>query len=233
MVRTFFYLLFTIIFVVNCATYWNNRRKDAQDMIQVGVETPVYGVGVRLGPLPLGLYFAGGESEIGARDLGEGYGLRGGDFGKYHSQALVYTFLGGENFYSGEPLRSDDQKIIVDKHGIALTSDERANKKSYNMRYFSYFNDPVEERKKRKKEKFRKEFIDDLMKDGFPEELKSYIPVEDVKPFGYPSHFLWQVDTFIGIYGGARVGFNIAEIADFVLGFTTLDMLDDDLAPIE
>lgn len=233
MVRSFFYLLFTIFFIVNCATYWNNRKRDAQDMIQVGVETPVYGAGVRLGPLPLGLYFAGGESEYGARDLGEGYGLRGGDFGKYHSQGLVYTFLGGENFYSGEALLSDDKKIIVDKHGIALTADERSNKKSYNMRYFSYFDDPVEERKKRKKEKFRKEFIKDLTEDGFPEELKAYIPEEDSKPFGYPSHFLWQIDTFIGIYGGARVGFNIAEIADFILGFTTLDMLDDDSVPIE
>ena len=95
-------------------------------MIQIGVESPVYGAGVRLGPIPLGLYFAGGESEVGARDLGEGYGLRGGDFGKYHSQALVYTFLGGENFYSGEPLRTDEKKIIIDKHGIALTADERA-----------------------------------------------------------------------------------------------------------
>ncbi|MCG9874009.1 MAG: hypothetical protein MH321_04390 [Leptospiraceae bacterium] len=230
MQRFSLYLIIFSSFLLNCATYWENRRKDAQDIFHVGVETPVYGAGFRIGPLPLGLYFAGGESELGKKDLGSGLGLRGGEFGAYHSQALVYGFLGGEDFYSGEPLRTEEGKVIIDKHGIGLTSNERANLKSYKMRYFSYFDDPISERKKRKKAEFRKKFIEELIQDGLSPELQAYIPEEDKKPYGYPSQFLWQVDLFLGIYGGARAGFNLAECADFLVGFTTLDMLDDDIA---
>jgi hypothetical protein len=230
MLRSLLYLFILSGFFFNCDTYWENRRKDAQDIFHIGVETPVYGAGFRVGPLPIGLYFEGGETELGKRDLGSGIGLRGGEFGTYHSQALVFGFLGGEDFYSGEPIRTEDGKVVVDKHGIGLSLDERANLKSYKMRYFSYFDDPVSERKKRKKEEFRKQFIEELIQEGLSPELKAYIPEEDKKPFGYPSQFLWQLDLFLGIYGGARVGFNIAECADFFVGFTTFDMLDDDVA---
>ncbi|MCB1137598.1 MAG: hypothetical protein KDK23_02540 [Leptospiraceae bacterium] len=43
---------------------------------------------------------------------------------------------------------------------------------------------------------------------------------------GYNS--LFQVEFSLGLYGGIRAGINLAEIADFLIGFTTLDILDDD-----
>lgn len=211
-------------------TYFQNRRKDLQDIVQVGVETPVYGAGVRVGLIPLGVYFAGGESSMGKRDLGKGIGLRGGEFGKYHSQQLVFGFLGGENFYSGDPMKDDEGKILTDKHGVTLTDNDRANKKSYKMRYMSLFNDPVLDRARRKKDKFRREYVLNLVHKSKNPALLSYLPEEDPKPFGYPSQFAYQVDAFVGVYGGVRVGVNFAELLDFVLGIATIDILDDDVA---
>ena len=43
---------------------------------------------------------------------------------------------------------------------------------------------------------------------------------------GYNS--LLQLEISLGLYGGIRAGINLAEIADFLIGFTTLDILDDD-----
>jgi hypothetical protein len=225
-----FLVFLLILTITNCATYWKNRKNDSKDIIQLGLETPVYGAGFRIGPLPVGLFFAGGESEMGKKDLGSGVGLRGGETGVYHSQQLVFGFLGGESFHSGESLKDDSGKAIVDKHGIPVTEDERSNIKSYKLRYFSFINDPVEDRAKRKKAKFQKEFISDLAKSSNNPELKSLLPEEDPKPYGYPSHYIWQAELFLGAYGGVRLGVNFAELADFVIGFTTADILKDDLA---
>ncbi|MCC5814423.1 MAG: hypothetical protein JJT78_06680 [Leptospira sp.] len=218
-----------IFFVTDCASYWQNRRKDLQDVVHVGAETPVYGAGFRLFFLPVGFYFAGGESELGKRDKGAGFGLRGGDFGKYHSQQLVFGILGGENFHSGEALRDENGKVIFNKQGIQETDDERANLKSVKMRYFSFFNDPVDERNKRKKEEFRRRYMEDMIRKTKNKELQAYIPEREPKPFGYPPGFNWQIDVFFGLYGGVRAGINLAELADFVVGFTTIDMLGDDV----
>ncbi|WP_109020833.1 LIC13411 family adhesin [Leptospira kobayashii] len=218
-----------LFLLADCATYWKNRRKDMQDVVTVGAETPMYGAAVKIGPLPIGFLFQGGESEMGKRDLGRGYGLRGGDFGGYHSQQLVFGILGGESHHSGLPMLDDKGNWIVDKKGIPLTEDERANLKSYKMRYYSYFNDPVGERKKRKKETFQRELTLDIVNQTGNKELMMYLPKGEEKPFGYPKGFLWNIEFVGGIYGGARVGFNIAEALDFVLGFTTFDMFDDDL----
>jgi hypothetical protein len=40
----------------------------------------------------------------------------------------------------------------------------------------------------------------------------------------------WQCEAALGLGVGARAGVNLAEILDFVLGWTTLDICDDDLA---
>lgn len=225
-----FGILFLNIFLLDCATYWANRKNDAKDVFQAGVETPVYGIGFRVGPIPIGFFFAGGETETGKRDLGSGVGLRGGEVGSYHSQQLVFGYLGGEKFHSGEPMRDDEGEVLTDDKGIPLTENERANLKSYNMRYFSFFSDPVADRQKRKKDAFMREYIEDRIPESQKEDLKAYIPEPDPKPFGYPSHFSYQVDLFFGVHGGLRVGFNFAELLDFLLGFTTVDILKDDVA---
>ena len=59
--------------------------------------------------------------------------------------------------------------------------------------------------------------------------LLAYLPKENLKPNGYPKSYLYQIEFAIGIYGGLRVGFNPAELIDFILGFTTYDLYDDDV----
>ncbi|TGM73096.1 hypothetical protein EHR01_17985 [Leptospira mtsangambouensis] len=222
-------LLISLSFFLQCATYWKNRKNDFQDIVTVGAETPMYGAALKVGPLPIGFVFQGGESEMGKKDLGRGLGLRGGQFGTYHSQQLVFGILGGESFHSGLPLLDAKGNWLVDKKGIPLTSDERANVKSYKMRYYSYIYDPVKDRKRRKKEHFRRELTKDIVASTGQKEFLVYLPEEDLKPFGYPPGYSWNVEVTAGVYGGARLGFNVAEAFDFLLGFTTVDLLDDDV----
>lgn len=47
---------------------------------------------------------------------------------------------------------------------------------------------------------------------------------------GYPRSFLYQIEVYLGIYAGLRIGFNPMELLDFLVGFTGLDLLEDDVA---
>lgn len=191
----------------------------------------MYGAALQVGPIPLGLLFLGGETEPGKYEEGVGYGLRGGDFGKYRSQQMVYFFLGGASFLFGEPIRDDKGKEIRDKKNkILLSEDERANIKSFSYRYYSFFNDPIKDRKKRKKEAYKRYAAEDLVKETGKPEFYAYMPEADPKPFGYPSGTSWKIEATAGLYGGGRVGFNFAELADFVLGIFSYDLLGDDVA---
>ena len=74
-------LILCLWYFLNCATYWKNRKNDLKDIVTVGAETPMYGAAVKVGPLPIGIVFQGGESSLGKRDLGRGVGIRGGEIG--------------------------------------------------------------------------------------------------------------------------------------------------------
>ena len=125
-------LLLACISIVDCATYWNNRRKDLQDVITVGVEKPAYGVTLKLAPLNLGFLFVGGETEPGKKDLGGGIGLRGGSFSSYVAQQLVFGWMGGDTFYSGELELADDGKMQYENK-IPIVKNTRDNIKSYSV----------------------------------------------------------------------------------------------------
>lgn len=43
----------------------------------------------------------------------------------------------------------------------------------------------------------------------------------------------WQLEVAVGIGLGARAGINFAEIVDFLLGWSTLDICGDDIAAID
>lgn len=181
-----------------------------------------------------------------------GFGLRGGQVGSYHSNQLVYGILGGESFYTDKFLTSDtcvyiekdkqfeEYKIyeLIEKDSeLILYFHERNYLKSHDLKYVNIFNDKPKDRQKRQKEQIRKDFIKDLIdqkKESNPEqvaELQAYLPKEKIKPFGYPKTYLYQIEFTIGIYYGLRVGFNPSELLDFILGFTTYDLNDDDLNP--
>ena len=224
-------LLFPILlfFCIDCATYWNNRRKDLQDVITIGAEKPVYGFSLKLAPVHAGFLFVGGETEPGKKDLGDGAGLRGGSFSSYFSQQLVFGWLGGETFYSGELELNDEGKIQYENK-IPFVKEPRDNIKSHDLKYIDIIRDPPKNRAKRKKEEVRRVIIKKALEDNpnASPTVLSYLPKENPKPFGYPSSYLYQIEITIGLYGGVRFGFNPAELLDFVLGFTTYDLYDDD-----
>lgn len=220
--------LLLMISLQNCATYWDNRRKDFQDIFTLGVENPGYGAGFRFSFLSIGFHFQGGESELGKKDKGEGYGLRGGCLGKYHSQQLVFGFLGGESFYSGEPtLDENGEPDLVEN--IPVLADERNNLKSHKLKYLQFYKDPPRERRNRDKEKIRKTIVLETIEKSGNNDYYNYLPAEKKKPYGYPQSYLYQLEFFGGAYVSLRAGVNFAEFLDFLLGFTTYDLLNDDI----
>jgi hypothetical protein len=220
-----------ITLFINCSTYWGYRKKDLQDTVTIGVENPSYGLGIRVSYLPLGFFFMGGESSMGKKDKGEGIGIRGGGVGKYFTNQLLFGFLGGEMFYFGEPLLSEKGEPILEEK-IISTASQRDNLKSYNVKYIKIFSDPPRQRQKRNKEKNRELIVKKLIEKNKDPSLLAYLPEKPKKPNGYPSTYPFQIEIFGGIYYSFRLGINFSEILDFLLGFTTYDLLDDDIDSI-
>ncbi|EMO78529.1 hypothetical protein LEP1GSC127_2365 [Leptospira kirschneri str. 200801925] len=220
-----------------------------KDVFTIGVETPGYGAGVRIGPLAAGFVFQGGESAPGKRDLGKGYGLRGGYFGSYRSQQLIFGILGGDTFFplevetqtseteppetisseTTEELKNlEDSKTPGDQ--VPEFLNERYNIKSQKLRYLSFYNIPVAERRRKKKEEFYKRFIEKQNLDKNDPAVQNALQNFNKRKDGYPRSFLYQIEVYLGVYAGLRIGFNPMELLDFLIGFTGLDLLEDDVA---
>ncbi|WP_246052618.1 LIC13411 family adhesin [Leptospira semungkisensis] len=254
--RFYFYSIFLLSFlVIDCSTYWAHRKNDLADVFTAGVETPGYGVGLRIGPLATGFIFQGGESAPGKRDLGTGYGLRGGSYGSYRSQQLVFGFLGGEKFHSlpdtpdpvapspktepkssaqdpsspGFLLLPDSPENEEDPNPTPELANERQNTKSFEIRYLQFYNNPVEERRKAKKVLFFKKFLEHLDPEKKNEAIQTYLTQNPRSKDDYPLGFLFEIELYISVKYGLRLGFNIGEFVDFLLGFTGLDLMEDDL----
>jgi hypothetical protein len=221
-------ILFIIIFLGNCASFWSKRLNDSKDVITLGVEDRSYGLGLRLSYLPIGFFFQGEKNLITNEIDGEGYGLRGGSFQKYHSHQLIYGFLGGESFYSGEVMRDGNGKILTEEK-IPIVSQPRDNLKSFSVEYFKIFDDKPKQRQKRNKEKITKHLVEDLIQKNNSPELQSYLPPELKKKNGYHNSYPYQFEISFGVYYAIRFGLNFAEFLDLFLGFFGADILEDDL----
>lgn len=61
----------------------------------------------------------------------------------------------------------------------------------------------------------------------------TYVDIEGkvnaVSPGPYPFYYYSQIEIYIGAIWGVRVGVNPGEIIDFVLGWATIDLFNDDL----
>lgn len=246
-------VFFLASFVLNCSTYWGHRKNDLADIFTAGVESPGYGVGMRIGPLATGFVFQGGESAPGKRDLGTGYGLRGGNFGEYRSQQLIFGILGSEKFHSfsaaqakpptqenrtSTPEKTDSADFLFPDTGEAPSEsdasvpelpNERQNAKSYNIRYLRFYHNPVAERRKAKKAAFFRKYLESLDPEKRNEEIQTFLAQNSKSKDDYPSSFLYEIEFYIGARYGIRIGFNLAEFFDFLLGFTGVDLLEDDI----
>lgn len=208
--------------LLNCSTYLENRKNDMKDILTLGFEKESYGFGLRTSFLPIGFFFQSKE------DLTTGYGLRGGSFGEYSTNQLVFGFLGGESFYHGDLLKDGNGKPIqVD--GAFLVANKRDNLKSHSLKYLHFYKDPPSQRRKRQREKDLRNLAQELSQTTESLELQEQLPKPKPKPNGYASHYLYQVEIFIGAYYGLRVGFNFAEFVDGIFGFLNIDILEDDI----
>lgn len=221
-------IVFIGFFTIDCATYWNNRRKDFLDIFTIGFEAPGIGAGVRVGPAAVGLTFLGGESAPGKLDKGTGVGLRGGRFGFYRSQQLTFFLLGGETFYADDVKYDSDGKHDTEKD-IPVLQKDRDNLKSHKTRYLTLYHESLRSRKKKKMDAAKEALIQKFAEEIDDPALKMYLPKKDQKPYGYPKSYLFQIEVYVGVGLGIRLGFNFAELLDFIFGFTTIDILDDDL----
>lgn len=225
--RLLFFCILTQI--LNCATYWENRKNDFQDVFTAGVERPAYGAGIRISLLPLGFFFQGERDEDAGENKGQGTGIRGGSAGNYYSTQLLFGFLGGETFYHGEAQKDENGKIQTEEK-VPVVSGIRENLKSHSVKYWDVMNTTPRQRQKENSEKLRKYLAEQIISSTGDESLRQYIPPEKRKPYGYPKSYAWQLEIFLGLRYSFRLGFNIAEFADFLLGFTSYDLLGDDVS---
>ncbi|TGM53629.1 hypothetical protein EHQ97_17335 [Leptospira adleri] len=244
----YFFVISAALIVNNCSTYLQNRKNDFKDIFTAGVENPGYGAGLRIGPLAAGFVFQGGESSPGQRDLGKGYGLRGGHFGTYRSQQLIFGILGSDTFFplnvetqtadtGDEEISPELQEELKNLENTKIPGDkvpeflnERYNIKSQKLRYLSFYHIPVAERRKRKKEEFYRRFIEEQNFDRNDPSIQNALQALNKKKEGYPKSFLFQIEVYLGIYYGVRIGVNPAELVDFLLGLAGLDLMEDDVA---
>ncbi|EPG74165.1 hypothetical protein LEP1GSC058_3264 [Leptospira fainei serovar Hurstbridge str. BUT 6] len=254
-----FSILLSFVFCFNCATYWSQRKNDLQDVFTAGIENPGYGLGVRIGPLAAGFVFQGGETEPGKKNLGAGYGIRGGSIGSYRSQQLIFGILGSDKFHAlpkgvkaAAPVpKAPDVEVQPTEDSSANpvllfpelpeeendntenseidNLDERQKAKSFDIRYLKFYNIPVEERRKQKKEAFFRKYIENLDPNKKNEALQNFLMENPLNKDDYPKAFLFQLELYIGARYGIRIGFNLAELLDFLIGFTGLDILEDDI----
>lgn len=216
--------IFSYIFLIyNCVSYTNHRLNDLKDIATLGIEKDSYGFGFRISILPIGFFFQSQEN------LTKGYGLRGGSLGEYSTKQLLFGFGGGESFYHGNILTDINSKPIQ-LDGMFLVPNKRDNLKSHDLKYLNTLHDPPNKRRKRQREKDLLSLTKELSKDSsLDSEIFQQLPKPKQKPFGYATHYPYQLEIFFGLYFGFRIGMNFAETIDAILGFLNIDVLEDDI----
>jgi hypothetical protein len=221
-----FLLIITSLFV-QCKTV-EKKKNDLSDIGTLGLEKSVYGLAFRAGPLPVGFLFSGGSSTELSTETINGVGLRGGQWDTYYSKQLIFGFGGGESFFSAELSKNEKGEILYLKK-IPISTVERSNLKSYVVKYVDIFHDPPKDRQKRQKKAVQKYVFEKLSAGMDTTAFEPYLPKEDPKPKGYPDTYIYQFEIVLGVYGGLRLGFNLAELADFLTGMVGIDLLEDDM----
>jgi len=55
------------------------------------------------------------------------------------------------------------------------------------------------------------------------------LSIPDTSPKSNPMHYYSQIEIAVGLWKSFRLGFNPGELLDFILGWTTIDIYDDDI----
>ncbi len=196
--------------VTGCANtggYFVDRGRDAADIFTATVGLGA-GAKAQIGPLSGGL--------LGNADL---FGLRGGalytfgcDVAPYSMDVEVVCFCGTRHNQRTYPLSRRNKTIEMDAFwasfvGKRVTTNKRGHKVTHhNYPYYIPF------LKLPRANNYRSKYFKDKRQ---------------------PWHYYSQIEVVVGLGPSVRAGFNPGELLDFLLGWTTVDIYDDDLEKIK
>ena len=192
--------------------YLRNRARDFSDIATLELQSESYGAGIHSGPFLLGAFYKSQD--------GTAFGLRGGQIGQYNSAGFTALAFGSD-YFSTSKIDFDanwKQKIKNDKtdrdpqNEVANEVDEQIDQSAPESL--------IDERKKAYRARLPFGTVDPAYKN------KNLL--KDKETRWAPAYFFTNFDLQMGLYYGFRVGFNPGELLDFILGFTTADIYDDD-----
>ncbi|MBE7438373.1 MAG: hypothetical protein HS115_07975 [Spirochaetales bacterium] len=188
------------------STYWQNRGRDAMDILTVEGSTGNYGAALRLGPLKFGAHY---------KSPGVAYGLRGGSLDSYYTAEFAALFMGADYYSSAPPsdllpAEKKDKDQAATATGILSgpvkeappVSDALTARRGKEFRARSPFGTSIPLQKSRRLLYNRKELA--------------------------PLYYYTQLEITLGLYAGLKIGLNLGELLDFLLGFVGIDIMADD-----
>ena len=198
--------------------YLKNRSRDFADIGTLEVQTKSYGASVRLGPIQAGLSYKSPE--------GRTYGLRGGHFGRHNTAEFTALIFGADYFTAG-PMKNLQNDGIPEenknKQAIlpgAASSEDIEELEELTASAGGFENIAIL-RNRKKQYRARSPF-------GTTIPLIKKKSVLKKKEGFAPGYYFTQIDFSTGLYFGVRIGINPGELLDFILGWFTIDIYDDD-----
>lgn len=217
----FFMFLFLISWIVSCSSpYLKNRARDASDIFTFQVSDQTYGTSLRVGPLQGGVSY---ESP-GANVLG----LRGGEFGSYHTAGFT-AILFGADYFQNEPFEdlTYESKILKSEKGIEGT--EKTDEAMGSQDSKTDAADATKSERKIRLKLYRARSPFGLQQPAYQTRRVWKSEFGKPEPDYAPRSYFTDLQFSAGLYYGIRLGINPGELADFLIGFTTLDLMDDDM----
>ncbi|MCB1172772.1 MAG: hypothetical protein KDK39_04365 [Leptospiraceae bacterium] len=216
--------------LIHCSTpYLKNRLHDAADIVTIEGQRDSYGAALHAGPLALGVAWKSQQYQA--------IGLRGGEWGAYNSAGFTALAFGSD-YFTEQPVdfnqewKSKLQKSTVDTHESVL---ERGAGASINLTTNNAIGletlpidtaEPSLARQRGKTYRLRLPF------GTVQPAYTSKTLLKDDKIEWAPAWFYTRLELQAGAWLGFRAGFNVGELLDFLVGWTTVDLYNDD-APYE
>ncbi len=206
------FLFFQILFCASVKRYAINRGNDLKDIVNVGVERNIYGIGIQFG-LPIGY-----QDAID----GVGYGLRNGYFGVYSTGDRNNKIIRYYRYNRSVMVKSINEELI--------------NPGDSNLLISTSYHKPqnLDDRRVAKKEYLKVSHLFYKCSERGVSGVDTYgnIALEAASSKGSCSfqsfYYPYPFELSFGYNFGFRVGINLWEVLDFLLGIFGSDPFGDD-----
>lgn len=200
--------------------YWSNRADDLADVFTAEVYENAYGVSVRAGPLKVGAFYQDPDSPS--------YGIRGGHAGTHYTGGFTALIFGSDYFdtvpfsqrMKEKSKKAKDESPTVSLFPTGESSDGNSDVPGTGA-------DPVPGQRG-KTYLARSPFGTVESAEKSPSLLKTQGFNGRLKDRFAPAYYYTQLEISVAAYYGVTLGINFGELADFILGFFTIDIMDDD-----